>query len=389
MQMTVDRDVLLKVLALASGIAPAKDSLPILSHLVIGEADDGGGYVQATDLDIAVRAPFEAEILGAGDICVSAKTFHDVVKRLPAKSQISLAVVDGLLKLVCGNSRFHLSTLSPDEYPSLDVKNAKATTFEIEADRLKALLAGVRHALSTDETRHYLGGVYLHAVDDQSIRGRLTAVATNGHMLALQSCEAPALSLAMPGVILPKKTVAEMLKMLSGSELVDLAVSEQLVELSLPSGWRLTSKLIAGTYPDYLRVIPQDNPHRATFPADQLAAALDRVATVLDAKSNQVVIFLKPDGPITLTARHDSNEGRDAVAAKVDGAKAAIGVNHRYLSAIMSSLAGAEIDIVYNAASDALRIEQSGNDYGLQVLMPLRHTESEHVSDEENRQQAA
>ena len=234
------------------------------------------------------------------------------------------------------------------------------------------MLAGVRHAIANDESRHYLNGVYLHVTDAEP--ARLKAVATNGHMLALQSVEAPPLSQGMPAIILPKRTVAEFLKALpSGAELVSLMVSERLITLELAGGWRLTSKLIDGVYPDYTRVIPSDNPHRAKVPASTLAAAIDRVATFCNADHVGLVLFLKPDGPITVTVeRPDLGSARDQAAAEIEGKRAAIGFNQRYLAAILASLSGASLELHYNSPADPMLLRPEGSADVLSVLMPMR-----------------
>jgi DNA polymerase-3 subunit beta len=371
MQMTIERDAFLKALSAALGAVDGKSEVPIFTHVLIG-VDGEAGFIRGTDMDLEIALPFEAQIVAPGSLAAPARLLHDIVKRLPSKAQIGLSVDKGKLKLVCGNSRFQIAFLPADEYPSLGAGAGLSSLFEIEADKLKAMLAGVRHAIANDESRHYLNGVHLHVVHGQT--PQLKAVATNGHMLALQACEAPVQSDSMPPIILPKRTVGEFLKALpTSSERVALTVSDRLVTLELAGGWRLTSKLIDGSYPDYVRVIPADNPHRAKASADLLAKALERISTLCDANHAGIVVMMKPEGPITLTTeRADLGSGRDQVAAEVWGRKAAIGFNHRYLAAILASLSGSTLQLHYNSAADPMLIRVDGSDDVLNVLMPMR-----------------
>jgi DNA polymerase III subunit beta len=371
MQLTIERDTFLKALSAALGAVDGKSEVPIFTHVLIG-TDGEAGLIRGTDMDMEIAAPFAAQIVEPGSLAAPAKLLHDIVKRMPGKAQIGLSIVQGKLKLVCGNSRFQLAILDADDYPALSAKADRSCQFEIEADRLKAMLAGVRHAMANDESRHYLNGVHLHIAHGEM--AQLKAVATNGHMLALQACEAPIQATPMPAIILPKRTVAEFLKALpASSEMVTLIVSERLITLELAQGWRLTSKLIDGVYPDYSRVIPSDNPYLAKLSADALAKALERVATLCDADHAGITLALEPGGPITITAeRAGLGSGSDQAAAEITGKKAAIGFNQRYLAAILASLSGATIELHYNAAADPMLIRIDGSSDIVHVLMPMR-----------------
>ncbi|WP_170937393.1 MULTISPECIES: DNA polymerase III subunit beta [Rhodomicrobium] len=369
--MTVERDVLLKVLSHAAAVPETKNTIPILNCLVIG-TDGEGGFVRATDTDLEICAPFEAHVIKKGSVAAPARLLADIVKRMPSKAQIAVSIFKEKLRLVCGNSKFDLGVLPADDYPFPQVKEGPVWRFEIEAERLRSLFAGVRHAIANDETRFYLNGIYLHVTDAEP--SHLRAVATNGHMLAMVACEAPPLSQGMAGVIVPKKTIGEMMKLLpTGSGLVTLTVSSRLIGLELAGGWMLSSKLIEGTFPDYPRVIPTDNPHRAKTAADSLAGAIDRIATLCDADHAGIVMIMKPGGPITIAVdRAALGSGRDLVGADTTGQRAAIGINHRYMAAILASLSGATLEVHYNSSSDPVVFRVEGSEDSVNVLSPMK-----------------
>jgi DNA polymerase-3 subunit beta len=373
MHMSVERDELLRALSIVAGLPPAKSDIPILTHLAIVAAREGG-TLRATDMERQIVLPFMAQVKEAGRICVPARLLHSIVKRLPEGKPLSMTLEGEQLRVVCGRSRFQLSVLPEDDYPQFATAGGPGNwQFELEADRLRLLLAGVRHAIAKDESRYYLGGVYLHCTSEEP--ARLRAVATNGHVLALQSCPAPAGAQGMPGVILPGDTVAEMLKLLPDSgESVMVSVAQHSVLLDLPGGPSLHSKLIDGVFPDYVRVIPQEHPHRVNVAADALAESIGRVATLCSSDYTGIIMLFDPKGSLTVTVdRSGVGSGRDrVVAVEIAGAKTAIGFNCRYLAAMLASYAGGMVEIRYLDADSPIMMTLGGTGDVLQVLMPMR-----------------
>ena len=367
MQLIAEKSELLRAVDHAASVVAAKNAIPVLSHLVL-TANRETGTVRATDLDMEVTAPFAAQaVTEQGRVCVPARLFRDIVKRMPDGKPISLtyfggeATGGGKLRVVCGKSKFELATLNPDDHPAFSAPaNKDVWRFEVEAAMLRRILAGVRHAVSKDESRYYLQGIYLHVTANEPVHN-LTAVATNGHIMALQSCRAPTGAYSMPGVIVPDATVAQMLKILPDTDqLVELTVSNSFIWLDFPSGLSLSSKLIEGTYPDYQRVIPRGNPYSMRCDADALATAVDRVATVCSSeeKTRQVVVLMNPKGGLTVTAQSASlGSGKDSVdTVEAAKKKVAIGFNSRYLLQILSSYSGGTVELRYASAADAVLV---------------------------------
>lgn len=375
MKLTSTRDALLNAVNAALGAVAKRDSIPILTYCVLA-SEPGGGVVRTCDTEMEITAFFETEQREPGRVAVPAKVLASIVKALPAKASVSLTLGESrkkaqVLKIVSGRSRFELAILEADELPSMETPSKLPTPFEMPSMDLAAMLRGVQHAWSNDETRYYLGGVYMHYCAKDK---RLKAVATNGHILGLHSAEPPLQCEKMPAIILPRRTVAQILKMLPDSiEPVRIAPAERSVHFVFPNDWELQAKLIDGTYPDYPRVIPGDNPHVARLSAEALDQVVDRVATICEGDGQQVVLCLTPEKGITVTAnRKGLDSARDELAADITGAKAAIGLNPRYLASILSSLAGADIEIRYNSAADPVLIRLAGNDEILHVIMPIR-----------------
>jgi DNA polymerase-3 subunit beta len=301
---------------------------------------------------------------------------------MPAGKSISLTYLGGQgtgggrLRVVCGKSKFELATLSPDDFPPFSSAGSQRWQFEIEASQLRGLLAAVKHAVSKDEARHYLNGIHMHVSSEEPVH--LKAVATNGHILAMQSCLAPTGAYGMPPIIIPRDTVAEMVKLLpDNDQLVTLTVSSRMVWLEFPGGLSFGSKLIEGTYPDYDRVIPQGHPHCVRCDSGTLAASIDRVATLCGDKAHQVVVLMNPKGGLTLSVQNpEIGSAQDKIeTVEMAGKKAAIGFNSRYLLQMLASYTGATVELRYSDAASPILMRLAGDasQTGLQVLMPMRH----------------
>lgn len=374
MLLKADRDELLRALGLVSGVPMTKSDIPILTNLVL-TAGRANASLRGTDTEMDISAPFAAEVSQAGQVCVGAKLLFSIVKRLPEKQPVSLTLKDGKLKIVCGRSRFELSVLPAEDYPSFASQGSVSSRiwrFEVEADLFRRIIGGVRHTMSKEQTRYYLCGVLLHLSEEEPIR--LKAVSTNGHQLALQSMLAPVGAHGMPGIIIPSSTIGEMIKLLPDKgQLVEISVSERFVWMEFPDGLAMGSKLIEGAYPEYMRVVPQGNKHHARCEADVLAAAIDRVATV-GSETKEVALCIDPRGGMSVVCENrEIGVGRDRLdKVEVSGPKRVLSFNHRYLTGMLANYAGATVELRYDAVDAPVLITMVGSDTGFQVLMPMR-----------------
>jgi len=275
MRVTIERSAFLKALNHVQSVVERRNTIPILSNVLV-RAKDAAVKLTATDLDIEIIEEAPADIAQEGAVTVPAHLLHDIVRKLPDGAQLELdqGPDRGRLSIVSGRSRFALQALPPEDFPDL-AAGEPANHFNISAASLKALIEKTRFAISTEETRYYLNGIYLHEETET-----LRAVATDGHRLARAQAPLPDGAKGMPGVIVPRKTVLELAKLIEDQEGdIAVALSAAKVRFSF-EGLVLTSKLIDGTFPDYERVIPRHNDKTLDLDTKLFAGAVDRVSTI-------------------------------------------------------------------------------------------------------------
>ena len=279
MKFSIERAALLKAVSQAQSVVERRNTIPILANVLI-EAAEGEVSFRATDLDIEVVDKAIAQVERAGATTVSATTLHEIVRKLPDGALVSLTsdAAAGRLTVEAGRSNFSLATLPKEDFPVM-ASSEYASNFTAKAADLRRLFDKSKFAISTEETRYYLNGVYMHIADGDGGK-KLRCVATDGHRLARIDCEMPEGAADMPGVIVPRKAVGELRKLLDDDDMkIAVSVSETKVRFATPD-ISLTSKVIDGTFPDYTRVIPQGNTRKLEVDAADFARAVDRVATV-------------------------------------------------------------------------------------------------------------
>lgn len=370
MKLTLDRDALAKALTRMSRVVERRITIPILAHVALF-ADESGLRFKATDLDIEATDILPADVEQPGSTTVQAHLLTDIVKKLPAGSRVTLALNDeGRMTLQSGRSRFMLQTLPIDDFPDI-AAGAFSHTFDVPRAHLKRMLDKVEFAISTEETRYYLNGIYFHVAPDEG-SPNLRGVATDGHRLAQFDAPLPDGAADMPGVIIPRKTVTEIGRLLDDGE-GDIRVELSTTKIRLTFGTVvLTSKLIDGTFPDYQRVIPTRNDKLLTVDREGFAATVERVATVSMERGRAVKLILS-DGLATLTMSHpDSGNATEETEVEYDGAPIEIGFNNSYLTGILGKIDG-EKALIDLADSGSPTIFRSGEDAdALFVLMPMR-----------------
>ncbi len=374
MQLTIERDALLKELGRVVSVVESKNTIPILANIHL---DAGATHlmIRGTDLDIEVAAPCPAQVNAQGVTTVAGKVFADIVKKCPEGSQISITLDASRcrLKIVNGRSRFELPVLDAEDFPTLDAKmGGDARTFIMGGSELKAMLAAVRFAVSTDETRYFLNGIYFHQEGE-----RLAAVATNGHQLSLtRNGGLPAGASGMKGVILPRKLVAELMRSLPDEGEISVEVSPSRVVFT--SGeLRIVSKLIDGTFPEFHRVIPKQHPHSVTVDRARLIEGVARVSVVADEKGRPLNLEIGKDGLRLACKGAVRGMGFEEMDAVISGPEATIGVNSAYLLDVVGAIGGDQVEIRYSDPASPLliRAASAGDDGHVMVLMPMRANE--------------
>src|SRR5689334_19271447 len=332
MKATIERAVLLKSLGHVQSVVERRNTIPILSNVLIEAREDGSIRLMATDLDLQVDESVPANVSQPGATTVSAHTLFDIVRKLPEGSQVELTAAEGKMQVVAGRSRFNLSTLPRDDFPVI-AEGELPTKFELPAATLREIIEKTRFAISSEETRYYLMGIFLHVIDDQ-----LRAAATDGHRLARVTVGKPDGADGMPDVIVPRKAVAELYRLLEELEgSVEISLSPTKVRFGLGSAV-LTSKLIDGTFPDYNRVIPTGNDKLLKLDPKSFSAGVDRVSTIASEKTRAVKMSVDRD-KITLSVTSPENGvATEEIPADYGNDGLEIGFNARYLLDILGEI---------------------------------------------------
>lgn len=369
MKLTVEKQHLVPALDYVARVVERRNTIPILANLLLSAAP-GKLEVRATDLDLEVSSEVTAEVDKPGAITVNADMFEKLVKKLPDGCLISLDEKEGLT-VKAGRSRVKLLTLDAADYPDL-AAGEFTCGMTLPAHILAGLFERVSFAVSTEETRYYLCGVYLHL---HRIGGSLVlrGVATDGHRLALHQFPAPDSADGMPGVIVPRKAVGEIGKILKGRGKQDVLLEVSPTKLRLSAGSTvLTTKLIDGTFPDYERVIPSGNNLVAVLERESIAAAADRVATVASERGRGIKLAFTSGSLCVSTQNPDTGDASEDIDAQFDGA-IEIGVNSKYLAETLRMVDGEKVRLAMaDPGSPMLFQADGGTGDTLLVLMPMR-----------------
>jgi DNA polymerase-3 subunit beta len=371
MKVTVERAELLKSLSHVHRVVERRNTIPILFNVLV-RAETAKLALKATDLDLEVIETVAAETGPAGVTTVPAQMFYEIVRKLPEGVQIILeAPTDrAVMTIRAGRSRFSLQTLPESDFPDL-AAGEMSHRFTLRGSDLKRLIDKTAFAISTEETRYYLNGIYLHVASSGNA-AMLRAVATDGHRLAQFELAAPDGSDGMPGVIVPRKTVGEVQRLIDNSETdVAIELSQTKIRFTLGSVV-LTSKLIDGTFPDYSRVIPLGNDKRLEVEKRDFEQAVDRVSTVASERGRAVKLALSAGKLVLSVTNPDSGSATEELEVGYDAEPLDIGFNSRYLLDIAGQLDG-DVAVLKLAdpGSPTLIADKEGNG-ALYVLMPMR-----------------
>jgi len=367
MRVTIERSAFLKALNHVQSVVERRNTIPILSNVLV-HAKGSVVKLTATDLDIEIVEEAPAEVAQEGAATVPAHMLYDIVRKLPDGAQLELDQRPdrGRVSIVAGRSRFALQALPPEDFPDL-AAGEPTNRFALPAASLKGLIEKTRFAISTEETRYYLNGIYLHEVADT-----LRAVATDGHRLARAQVLLPDGSKGMPGIIVPRKTVLELAKLIETEEgEIGIDLSAAKIRFSF-NGLVLTSKLIDGTFPDYERVIPRHNDKLLEIDTKLFSSAVDRVSTISFEKGRAVKLNISRDKLVLSVNNPDSGSAEEEIAASYDAEPIDIGFNSRYLLDIAAQIKGDTARFKLADAGSPTIISDPADEEALYVLMPMR-----------------
>ena len=374
MEIKLNSSDLLKALNHIHGIVEVRHTLPILSNIVLS-AENNELSLSSTNLDIFCSDKIDAEIVNSGEISVPAITFFEIVKRLPSGSDVILSMGDEDTELIlkCGRSKFNLSTLKTEDFPILSDKDL-STNFVISADELSRMIDKTKFAISNEETRYYLNGIFFHKAESNSIKF-LRAVATDGHRLAQYDIPLPQGAEEITGIIIPKKTVFELRKVLDDADGdVSVSLNENKIKFSF-NNLKIISKVIDGTFPDYTKVIPQNNDKKFKTNNSELKNAIDRVSAVAineETKSKAIKLTIE-NNKLNLSVESQSKgSAKEEIDISYSNEKVDIGFNSRYLLDICNEVDGDEIDVnLLDSISPAIILDKTDENLFF-VLMPMR-----------------
>ena len=379
MNITIERAALLRSLGHVQSVVERRATIAVLANVLL-RAENGELSLAASDTELEIVEAVAATVVRAGSITAPAHTLYEIVRKLPDGAQIELDSVDDstLLTLRSGRSQFKLGCLPVEDFPQLSGGRLEHR-FELAAADLRMLIDRTRFAISTEETRYYLNGIFIHA--SRTVMGTgpgatdvpvLRAVATDGHRLARFEIPLPEGAANIPSVIIPRKVVNEIRKLIDeAAASIEVSLSENKIRFAFDS-ITVTSKLIDGTFPDYERVIPVGNDKVMECRAKTFASAVDRVATISTEKTRAIKMVLHDSTATLSVTSPDAGSAVEDIEVKFSGAPIEIGYNSRYLLDIVQQIQGEDARFVMADSAAPTILRDSAHPGALYVLMPMR-----------------
>lgn len=371
MRLVIERRELLEALGHVTSVVERRTTIPILSNVLL-RAGENGLEFKATDLEREVIEQAPSDVTTPGSVTVPAHLLHDIVRKLPDGAQVDIRrdPEKERLTLTAGQARFALQTLPAEDFPDL-AAGELTHNFELPAHEMKRLIDKTRFAISTEETRYYLNGIYLHTASSEGGTA-LRAVATDGHRLAQVELACPPGAEGMPGVIIPRKTVHELRRLLDAAgDTVRVGVSPAKIRFEMDSV-TLTSKLIDGTFPDYGRVIPVGNDKEMKVSNAEFMSAVDRVSTIASERGRAVKLAIDKDKLVLSVNNPEGGSATEEISVEYGSTPLEIGFNARYLLDIASQLDGDHARFMLADPGSPTMVKDVSDETALYVLMPMR-----------------
>ncbi len=365
MQFEVAKQILLKAISSVNGAVEKKNTIPVLQNIKI-EAKDDKVVLSATDMDILVTSAFDSDMKKGGATTVPAQMFFDIVRKIPDGAIMISQESPSILQIKSGKSKYSLPCIEASEFPNLSEGELGAEV-EVDAEKFAKMIDKTRFAISNDETRYYLNGLYLQAMKTDS-GFELRTVATDGHRMALSFLVT---DLKIPfGVILPKKSVAEIRRIIDGSKAIKLAVSRVKIKI-ITDQTTIVSKLIDGEFPDYDKVLPKNNTQIAVINKKIFFDCVDRVSTVATDKHRSLKLIVE-NGKMNLqVSTNDGSFAYEELDVNYSGDRIETGFNSRYLLDIIGQIDKDELLMRFKDGSSPALIEAKDMN-SVFVIMPVR-----------------
>ncbi|MEZ8132960.1 MAG: DNA polymerase-3 subunit beta [Polaribacter sp.] len=364
MKFSLSREALLKPLQLVVGVVERRQTLPILSNVLLS-LEQSRLSMTGTDLEVEIVGVTDIDATGEdGDVTVSARKLVDICRSLPDGAMVDFSSSDGKATIKSGRSKFTLSTLPANEFPSVD-EGEKSVEFMVAGSVLKGLIEATSFAMAQQDVRYYLNGM-LWELNENKLR----AVATDGHRMALCDgiCD---VSVVEPITsIIPRKGIIELSRLLDENE-VKVAMGSNHIRVT-GGDYCFTSKLVDGAYPDYDRVLPKGGDKIVVGDRAELKQAFGRAAILSNEKYRGVRILLS-EGSIKMVANNpEQEEAEEEVSVNYSGEDLEIGFNVSYLLDVLSVITGAEVRITLSNSNSSALVEDAADGSAVYVVMPMR-----------------
>lgn len=366
MKFSVSREDLLKQLQLVAGVVERRQTLPILSNVLI-KFDGSQLAVVGTDLEVEIvsQSTLDAGDGVAGEVTAPARKLLDICRSLPEEAKINLSTKEARLAITSGRSRFSLSTLPANEFPSVD-KGPGNLEFKCPASGLKHLIDSTAFAMAHQDVRYYLNGMLWEATNEQ-----LRAVATDGHRLAMTSLAVPVQAENKIQAIIPRKGVLELSRLLGDEDQVTVSLGSNHVHIS-GQAFVFTSKLVDAAYPDYDRVLPKGGDKKISGDRAALKQAFSRAAILSNEKYRGVRLALAKNFLLISATNPEQEEAEEQVEVDYEGEEFEIGFNVNYVLDVLNTLDGDEALFTLSDANSSGLVEGSSNRDSVYVIMPMR-----------------
>jgi DNA polymerase-3 subunit beta len=372
-RISLSRDAMVAALGLLTRTIDRRHTMPVMANILV-EVRGGLCRLTATDLDVIWATTSIAlgdALTPDADTTLPAQMLSDIVRKLPSGTELDLSWNDKEAQIACGKAKYRLNTLPAVDYPSIPEPDWQAT-FSVEAKQFHALFDKTSFAMSSDEVRWFLNGVFLHAVPGEDGELRLISVATDAHRLSKVEMPAPDGASRMPGVIVPRKTVGEIVRLLDGRD-GEVTISVCDSKISIAAGpTRLLSKLIDGVFPDYPRLIPKEGPRTAIIDADSLASAADRVSTMAGERGRTVKLSFEGSTVKLELKNPDAGDAEEEVQTEFEGDPLEIGFNAKYLADALRAIATDTIRILLGNPNDPAVMTSAASADHLVLVMPMK-----------------
>lgn len=362
----LEKNSFIRSLSKIQSVVEKRNTIPILSNVKI-EAANNIVRLTVTDMDILVTQEIEATVNTEGSLTVPSQTLYDIIRKLPEGAQINLHADTASSRLVVksGSSKFTLSYLPSEDFPQI-AEGDLSHKFSLDVKTFLKLIEKTKFAMSNEETRYYLNGVYFHVLNNN-----LKAVATDGHRLGAVEISAPEGAIGMPGVIIPRKAVNELSKLLEGQEIVQISVSDSKIKFTA-NKIELLSKVVDGTFPDYQRVIPENNRKMLTTNAAALREAVDRVSTVSVDKTKAIKITVSTNAINLFSQGTEGASGNEDLVANYSADTMELGFNSRYVLELLQQIESSEVQFAFDSPNAPALITDPSDSTAVYIIMPMR-----------------